>query len=183
MIATVLFNETLGFIMVITLCFCLGDLNRVMDSLTGAMGYPFIEDFHQGVQSVAGATVMTSILIVLLVFCCITNIATASRQLFAFARDKGVPFSRFFSYVGFLRHRVPVAAQDLQVPSGCDIPFNAILFTVTITILLSLINIGSEIAYNNITSLGVCVLLSSYSFDILRLSEALSQRTTTRSIV
>jgi len=124
MIATAVFNGTLGFIMVITLCFCLGDLNRVMDSPTGAMGYPFIEVFHQGVQSVAGPTVMTSILIVLSVFCCITNIATASRQLFAFARDKGVPFSRFFSYVGFQRHRVPVAAQDLQVPPSWDIGDN-----------------------------------------------------------
>jgi amino acid transporter len=101
MIATAVFNGTLGFIMVITLCFCLGNINEIMNSPIGSMGYPFIEVFHQGVQSVAGATVMTSILIIMSVFCCITNIATASRQLFAFARDKGVPFSGFFSYVCF----------------------------------------------------------------------------------
>jgi choline transport protein len=40
------------------------------------------------------------------------------------------------------------------------------MFTVVITILLSLINIGSEIAYNNFTSLGVCALLSSYMVSI-----------------
>jgi choline transport protein len=108
MIATAVFNGTLGFIMVITLCFCLGDVNEVMESPIGAMGFPFIEVFHQGVQSVAGATVMTSILIVMSVFCCITNIATASRQLFAFARDKGVPFSGFFSYVCVRSWRIPV---------------------------------------------------------------------------
>lgn len=99
MIATAVFNGSLGFVMVITLCFCLGDLNEVLNSPIGRMGYPFIEVFHQGVQSVAGATVMTSIVIILAVFGAITNIATASRQLFAFARDKGVPFSSWFAYV------------------------------------------------------------------------------------
>jgi choline transport protein len=99
MIATAVVNGTLGFVMIITLCFCLGDVNVVLNSPVGIMGYPFIEVFNQGVQSTAGATVMTSIVIVLALFGCITNIATASRQLFAFARDKGVPFSEFFAYV------------------------------------------------------------------------------------
>jgi len=99
MLATLVFNGALGFVMVITLCFCLGDINQVLASPVGQMGYPFIEVFYQGVQSAAGATVMTSILTILSIFCCITNIATASRQLFAFARDKGVPFADFFSYV------------------------------------------------------------------------------------
>jgi len=53
-----------------------------------------------------------------------------------------------------------------KVPSGWDIPLNAVMFTVVISILLSLINIGSVIAYNNITSLGVNALLSSYIVSI-----------------
>lgn len=40
------------------------------------------------------------------------------------------------------------------------------MVTVTISALLSLINIGSVVAYNNITSLGVCALLSSYIISI-----------------
>lgn len=40
------------------------------------------------------------------------------------------------------------------------------MFTVVVSILLSLINIGSTIAYNNITSLGVNALLSSYIVSI-----------------
>lgn len=39
---------------------------------------------------------MVSILIVLSQFCAVTNMATASRQLFSFARDRGVPFHAFF---------------------------------------------------------------------------------------
>lgn len=53
-----------------------------------------------------------------------------------------------------------------KVPPGWDIPLNAVMFTVVVSILLSLINIGSVIAYNNITSLGVNALLSSYIVSI-----------------
>lgn len=38
---------------------------------------------------------MTSILLILSQFCAVTNMATASRQLFSFARDQGVPFHTF----------------------------------------------------------------------------------------
>jgi choline transport protein len=38
--------------------------------------------------------------------------------------------------------------------------------TLLVTVALSLINIGSRTAYNNITSLGVCALLSSYIVSI-----------------
>jgi amino acid transporter len=99
MIATAAINGTLGFAMLVTFCFCLGDVEAVMGSKIGQFGYAFIEVFRQGTQSVAGATAMTCILIILSTFCCVTNIATSSRQLFAFARDNGVPFSAFFAYV------------------------------------------------------------------------------------
>jgi choline transport protein len=41
-----------------------------------------------------------------------------------------------------------------------------VFLTLLVTIVLSLINIGSRTAYNNITSLGVCALLSSYIVSI-----------------
>ena len=43
-----------------------------------------------------GATTMASILVILAQFCAVTNMTTASRQLFSFARDKGVPFHTYF---------------------------------------------------------------------------------------
>jgi amino acid transporter len=50
-----------------------------------------------------------------------TNMATASRQLFAFARDKGVPFHNWFA----------------RVPSGWDIPLNGKTITQHIRLLLA----------------------------------------------
>lgn len=49
-----------------------------------------------------------------------------------------------------------------QVRPGWDVPVNAVLVTLGCTILLSLIIIGSTIAFNVITSLGQVGLVSSY---------------------
>src|ERR1700710_1978072 len=102
MFTTIIFNGILGFIMLITMCYCLGDLDAVFSSPVTAIGVPFIQVFANGVKSNAGASVMTAILIVLSTVGCVTNSAAASRQLFAFARDRGVPFSNYFSFVSLL---------------------------------------------------------------------------------
>ena len=52
---------------------------------------------------------------------------------------------------------------------GWNIPLNAVLITFVITCLLSLINIGSSVAFNAIGSLAVSALLGTYiiSFSCL----------------
>jgi len=99
-------NGSLGFVMVITFCFTLGD---VLDILETPTGYPFIQVFYNATQSNAGTSVMTAILIVNITSACISTVATASRQTWSFARDKGLPFSSFISYVSF----------QLRVVSSC----------------------------------------------------------------
>jgi choline transport protein len=92
--------------MVITMCFCLPSdptaFSALLKSGPAEVGYPFVQMFADSVQSVRGATAMTAIIVVLSVACALTNIATGSRQLFAFARDQGVPFSKVLSYVMML---------------------------------------------------------------------------------
>ncbi|TKA21685.1 hypothetical protein B0A54_18021, partial [Friedmanniomyces endolithicus] len=79
-----------------------------------------------------------------------TEVATASRQLWSFARDQGVPFSAWLSHVS----------------PGWNIPIRAVLVSVVISTLLSFINIGSYVALNAINSLGVVSLLVSYTVTI-----------------
>lgn len=98
MISTLILNGALGFVMLITFCFCLGDLESVLSTPTG---FPFIQVFYNSTLSKGGASAMTSIMIVMATFGSMTAMATASRQLFAFARDQGVPFSRTLSSVSF----------------------------------------------------------------------------------
>lgn len=78
----------------------MGDVNSILASPTG---FPFIQIFYNTTNSYTAANTMTAILIVTLTASTITEVATASRQLWSFARDGGLPFSSFFSYVRSLR--------------------------------------------------------------------------------
>jgi len=89
-------NGTLGFVMTITFCFCLGDIFTIIDSPTG---YPFIQVFYDSTKNFAGASIMTAIIIVNVTSACISTVATVSRQTWSFARDNGLPFSAFIAHV------------------------------------------------------------------------------------
>ncbi|CAG5153046.1 uncharacterized protein ALTATR162_LOCUS3013 [Alternaria atra] len=106
MIWTEVVNSSLGFIMLITFCICLGDVEGVLSTPTGQ---PRIQIIYNATQSTTSATVLASITVVMAVIGCVNNVATCSRQLFAFARDHGVPFGSFFS----------------RVRPGWDIPLNS----------------------------------------------------------
>lgn len=140
-------NGSLGFIMTITFCFTLGNLYQILDSKTG---YPFIQVFYNTTKSKAGASVLTAIIIVNITSACISTVATVSRQTWSFARDQGLPFS------GTIAHVKP----------GWNIPLNSVLITFTITCLLSLINIGSTVAFNAIGSAALVSILSTYFISI-----------------
>ena len=101
--ASLFLNGALGFVMLVTYCFCLGNVEDILGTKTG---YPFIQVFYNVTNSLGGASAMTAILITLTVCGCISNVATASRQLFAFARDGGLPFSPFLAQVKFF-HLAP----------------------------------------------------------------------------
>ena len=147
MIWTAVVNSTLGFLMLITFCFCLGDVEGVIMTATGQ---PHIQVMYNATQSKTGTTVLASITVVMAIFGCVNNVATCSRQLFAFARDHGVPFGDFLS----------------RVQPGWDIPLNSVIVSFGVAIFLSMINIGSTVAFNSIASLGTCALLSSYIISI-----------------
>jgi choline transport protein len=92
-------NGFFGFVMLITYCFTLGNLNDILATPTG---YPFIQAFYNGTKSYAGASIMTAILIVTVTSSVISTLATVSRQTWSFARDKGLPFSSFIAHVSSL---------------------------------------------------------------------------------
>jgi choline transport protein len=145
MVWTTVINGTMGMTMIITLCFCLGSLD-VLQSPLGA----YIQVFLNSTGSVGATTAMTSLIIIMIGFGNLTMIATASRQLFAFARDDAVPFSKWFAHVR----------------PGWDVPFNAIITTFVTTSLLSLIGIGSPVALNSILSLATVANLTGYMGSI-----------------
>lgn len=136
-------NFFLGFIMAITLIFTLGDVDSVLNTRTFQ---PFIQLFYNATRSYAATDVMTAIVIVMLTSCCISEVATAARQLWSFARDRGLPGSTWLSVVS----------------PGWNIPLRTVFVTLTVSSLLACINIGSSVALNAINSLGSTAILASY---------------------
>lgn len=99
MVATALVNYSLGFVMTVTIMSTLGD--DVAAILGTRLSQPWIQVLLNATESQTGTSVMTAVLCVLLLFCAVNQITTSSRQLFAFARDKGLPFSSFLAHVRF----------------------------------------------------------------------------------
>lgn len=138
-----IFNGLLGFTMMLTVLFCIGDLETVLGTNTG---FPFIQVFHDSVGSVAGATTMVAVVLALTWACAIGITTTASRMTWSFARDRGTPFSRILSRVE-RRTKVPVIAV------GAVTLFSA---------LLTLIYVGSATAFNDVISLTITGFYGSY---------------------
>jgi amino acid transporter len=96
MIYSIIINGFLGGGMLLAVLYCAGDLEAAAQSPTG---YPFIAIFASGVKSTAGATAMVSITVVLAWSNAIGCLASASRMMWSFARDKGLPFAPILSKV------------------------------------------------------------------------------------
>ncbi len=92
-------NAVLGFAMVITIVFTWGDMDEIRQTPTL---YPFIQVFYNTTQSIAGTSVMTVIVMLMVFASTIAVTATASRQIWSFARDYGVPFPGVVSRVSLL---------------------------------------------------------------------------------
>lgn len=166
MIWTTAVNGAMAWVMIITFCFSAAtmDLEQILGSATGypfsksidcvtirtVANNPLVAVFANATNSAASATAMTVWMVIIGVFANLSVVATASRQLFAFARDSGVPFSPHFS----------------KVSPKWNLPLNSISITFVVSALLSLINLGSSTALNSITSLTVCASISSYMVSI-----------------
>ncbi|KAK1042731.1 hypothetical protein LTR74_018496 [Friedmanniomyces endolithicus] len=147
MIATAVVNYVLGFVTIITLVFCLGDLNSATSS---PFGQPYVEVLFNATRSTGATIALTTIMLILLVSCAVNTVTTSSRQLWSFARDGGPPFSGWLS----------------RVRPGWDIPANAMTVSIGFTVILSSIVMGSATAYGVFVTLVNSGLLSSYAICI-----------------
>lgn len=109
-------------------------------------GYPFIQVFFNVTKSYPATNFLTALVLLMATFSCVTILASSSRQMFAFGRDRGLPCSEWLA----------------KVHPTLGVPVNAVLLSTVIAIALSTINIGSAIAFNNLVSLGSGTLMVSY---------------------
>jgi amino acid transporter len=135
-------NSLMAIVFLTTYLFA---LPSVEDAIADPSGYPFLYVF-KGAMGPAGVNTLTIIVLLVVSAANINFGASTARQTFAFARDNGLPFSAWLA----------------KVHTSKEIPANAILITCLITALLSLINIGSLVAFNAIISLQIVSLMFTY---------------------
>ena len=100
-------NVFLGIVALITMLFCIGPLEDAI-----ASEIPYLALFlNTGSQALAEVLIVG--LFIIIFSGNVTALATTSREVFAFARDKGFPFSHWLSRMEQKRH----------------VPFNAVYIT------------------------------------------------------
>jgi amino acid transporter len=114
----------LDFVMLLVVSFIWVDPKLYLNSV-----YPFLELFITATGSANGAIAITSIMILLRVLSLVNFMASTSRQVFAFARDNGLPFSRWIS----------------KVNKRTLTPMNALVVVLVFVVLICLIGLGSTV--------------------------------------
>jgi choline transport protein len=153
-------NVFMGIVVLVTMLFCIGPLEPALDSTA-----PYLILFNNtGSTSVA---LTLSIILFLLVFSGnITALATTSREMWAFSRDRGFPFSKWISKVVTNCPFIRVTTKSSQINHKHNVPENAVYLTSVLSGILCLINLGSTFAFNIIVSLSLLALLSTYMISI-----------------
>lgn len=83
-------NYAIGFIMLLAFMFVIGDVQSVLATSTGE---PWIQVIWNATESKGATITMTAIVAFFFLFAAVNTNTTSSRQLYAFARDGGLPFS------------------------------------------------------------------------------------------
>ncbi|KAH7359819.1 amino acid/polyamine transporter I [Pyrenochaeta sp. MPI-SDFR-AT-0127] len=145
-ILTCTVNSAMLIVFATILLFYMGPLEDVV-----ATPLPLLWIFHGITGSKVAANALTSLIAVIFFFALFNIFASVSRLVWVFARDNGLPFSKFFAYVH----------------PTLKLPVNALLLVGSIVTCLSLIYIASATAFNALISLQALALHISYFFPIL----------------
>ncbi|KAF4925178.1 Choline transport protein [Colletotrichum viniferum] len=147
MVGSVVANGLMGLVYVVVLLFSTRSLETLLATPTW---FPFMQIYLDATKSRAGATVMSLTLITVAIAATVGCITSASRTLWAFARDKAVPFDAYFSHV----HK------DLQIP------VRAIAVVTIMQLLLGFLYLGNTTAFNAVLSMAIIGIYLSYSIPI-----------------
>lgn len=137
-----------GFIFLVAVCFCIGDIDNVADSPTGV---PLIQIFFDSTNSNAGSCILATLIVIIDFGCANALLAEGARSLYAFARDHGLPFSSLISRVE-PKHQIPVVA--ILLGTVVQMAFNSIYF-------------GSVTGFNTVIAIATEGFYLSYAMPLL----------------
>ncbi|KAM0512602.1 hypothetical protein ACHAPE_008626 [Trichoderma viride] len=136
-----------GFIFLSCLMFVINNVDGVIEAAEG----PLLHIFMDATKSRAGSICLLMFPLVCMLFTTVALVATSTRMSYAFARDRGMPFSHIFS----------------RVHPTLDVPINALLWTTAWVIIFGCIFLGSSSTFNAITAASVIALGVTYAIPPL----------------
>lgn len=148
MVGSVVVNGLIGLVYCIVLLFSIGSLDDLLSTPTN---FPFMQIYLAVTKSTAGTTVMSLLIIIIAITANVACVTSASRTAWAFARDKGTPFDRYFGKVS-KKHHVPV---------------HCVILVTIVQVLLGFIYLGNTTAFNAILSMAIIGLYLSYTLPII----------------
>ncbi|EPX71499.1 uncharacterized protein SOCG_01716 [Schizosaccharomyces octosporus yFS286] len=147
LISSLLAALVLGFCVIITICATMGfDFEAIMNSPTGE---PVIQVLLNNLGT-NGCLGVASVLIVALCLNCSCLCIGATREVFAFSRDGGLPGSRYLSKI-----------------TSSGVPINAIIGVDIYTFLIGLLMLINSAAISSVFNLAIIALFVIYSLPFL----------------
>jgi amino acid transporter len=145
MVATIFINTFAGLLFLIPLVFVLPDIQELVLS---PQPVPII--ILSAVGNSGAAFALCLPLLVLAVLCGVGCTTAASRCTWAFSRDGAIPGSRWWK----------------QINHKLDVPFNAMMLSMAVQLVLGLLRFGSAAAFNAFSGVGVISLTAAYAVPI-----------------
>ncbi|KAL3420001.1 amino acid transporter [Phlyctema vagabunda] len=146
MLSSYLVNSLMGLIFLITYLFVMTNIDAALADETE---FPFIWVFRQALSPGGVSGLMFIPLVMCFAGTLSFNLAT-SRASWAFSRDAGLPFSKFLA----------------RIDPKLHLPVNSILANAGFIVAISLINLGSDVAFDAIVSLNLVSLMATYMICI-----------------
>jgi amino acid permease (GABA permease) len=139
-----LFTYVAGFLFNIVLCFCMGNPNEILNS---PMEQPVAQIFYNSLGK-GGGMFFTVAALIIIKFVTFTAMQSLGRTVFAFSRDRLMPFSNVW----------------IKVNSWTGTPLYAVWISVFFCIAINLIGLGSYTAISGVFT--VCSIALDWSYCI-----------------
>lgn len=148
--SAMLFTYVIGFLFNIVLCFCMGEVNGPNGILQSPMAQPVAQIFYNSLGK-GGGMFFTIAALVIIKFVTFTAMQALGRTVFAFSRDRMLPFSNIW----------------IKVSPWSGTPLYAVWISVFFCIAINLIGLGSYTAIAGVFTVCAIALDWSYCIPIL----------------
>lgn len=147
-LSTVAIGFVTSFCYSIAMFFSLRDLDALSSSTTGM---PILDIFYQATGSLPGSIILGCLILFTSFGCVIACHTWQARLCWSFARDNGIPYSKYWA----------------KIDPELGVPLNAHLMSCGLIVLLGVLYMASTTAFNSLITGCIAFLLLSYSIPVL----------------